>query len=198
MYSCERVRTAFRYGLRGNVSAGRGIFGYYLRKGWLVHHTDISKAFPNEDIDGDIYVEYDGNIYRLLKSLCGLRQSPRLWYEKLTSTLHAFGFEKLPSTGCVYRKECASYVVVIIVYVDDLILISSNDTGMKATKGDLREKSKVEDFGALRHYLGIKFERRGYNMLLTQEEHCERVLDKFDMAATSAEPTPNHARHSRK
>ena len=56
---------------------------------------DISHAFINGDIDTEIYMRQpegfreggSEKVCRLNKSLYGLKQSPRLWSEKLTSIL---------------------------------------------------------------------------------------------------------------
>jgi len=124
-----------------------------IRRGYVARYQMVSERFPrrlstaflNGDIDVEIYVEYDGDIYRLLKSLYGLKQSPRLWYEKLTSTLRAYGFEKLASTRCVYRNVTRGGQVIIIVYVDDLIILASNTCIMTSTKRRLATKFKIQD-----------------------------------------------------
>ncbi|CAM9640477.1 unnamed protein product, partial [Heterosigma akashiwo] len=57
-------------------------------KGYAVDALDISTAFPNGDIDGDVYVEqppgfvdkdHPHKVWKLRKSLYGLKQSPRIW-----------------------------------------------------------------------------------------------------------------------
>lgn len=49
-------------------------------------------------------------VLRLLKSIYGLKQSPRLWAKKLNSVLLSLGFSKIKLdssvSGCMRGKEC--------------------------------------------------------------------------------------------
>ncbi len=58
-----------------------------------------------------------------------------------------------------------SQKVVLMVYVNDLIIMSPMNETMDKTKGLLRHNFKVEDLGKLRYYLELKFERRGDQMV---------------------------------
>ena len=81
---------------------------------WEIEQMDAVTAFLNSEIDSDVYVdlppswnevfkdEEDGDICKLKKSLYGLKQSPRLWQEKLRSTLIKFGFKPLKADNYVY------------------------------------------------------------------------------------------------
>ncbi len=91
--------------------------GTYISKGWVIHLGNISTAFLNGIIEGALYVEWTGGVYRLLKSLYGLRKSPRLWYQRLCSALLEFGFRKLDFSDCAFVKGNGSLKVVVMVYV---------------------------------------------------------------------------------
>jgi hypothetical protein len=76
-----------------------------------VHTMDVSSAFLNGDLDEEIYMaqpegfEAPGQehlVCRLKKSLYGLKQSPRQWYQKLHSTFVALGFSRCASDHCVW------------------------------------------------------------------------------------------------
>ncbi|XP_044720070.1 reverse transcriptase (RNA-dependent DNA polymerase) domain-containing protein [Hirsutella rhossiliensis] len=46
-----------------------------------------------------------GKVLRLRKALYGLRRSPLLWQQMLTSSLEELGFRKVPQEPCVMMKE---------------------------------------------------------------------------------------------
>ncbi|XP_044720095.1 reverse transcriptase (RNA-dependent DNA polymerase) domain-containing protein [Hirsutella rhossiliensis] len=46
-----------------------------------------------------------GKVLRLRKALYGLRRSPLLWQQMLTSSLEELGFRKVPQEPCVMVKE---------------------------------------------------------------------------------------------
>ena len=46
-----------------------------------------------------------GKVLKLKKTLYGLRQSPRLWYQTLISYLHTLGFQELITDSCVMKHK---------------------------------------------------------------------------------------------
>jgi hypothetical protein len=63
-----------------------------------------------------------GKVCRLKKSLYGLKQSPRAWFERFGKAVTSYGF--LQSQGdhtIFYKHSNSSNVVILIVYVDDII-----------------------------------------------------------------------------
>ena len=70
--------------------------------GQPVHHLDVANAFRNGLLEEELYITlpaflYDGAeddeepVYLLLRSLYGLKQVPRAWYNHLTRALHKLG-----------------------------------------------------------------------------------------------------------
>ena len=71
---------------------------------------------------------YDSNpreLYsiKLQRSLYGLKQAGRMWYNRLTKYLLKQGYNNDPICPCVFIKRYQSQFVIIIVYVDDLNII---------------------------------------------------------------------------
>ena len=70
-----------------------------------LHSIDISHAFINGDLDAEVYMEQPegfehggpGKVLRLHKSIYGLKQASRMWYQKLQAVLIDIGFCKNPS-----------------------------------------------------------------------------------------------------
>nr|KAJ0214264.1 hypothetical protein LSAT_V11C400184490 [Lactuca sativa] len=67
---------------------------------WMFFQFDINNSFLYNDLDEDVYMSLslgyhtkgDNHVFKLLKSLHGLKQAPRKWNEKLCSSLFEFGF----------------------------------------------------------------------------------------------------------
>ncbi len=143
------------------------IIASLVADGAHVHRADIATAFLYSNIDEEVYITLphpldDDQCYRLRKCLYGLRQSPRIWFELLTGTLQEYGFEKFDSAHCVYVKnKGTAFATTIIVYVDDLIIISKDFNEISTAKRSLQAKFKVKHLGEILHFLGIQSERIG-------------------------------------
>jgi len=77
----------------------------------VVHQMDVKTAFPNGDIEEEIYMTQpegyvvpcqENKVCILRKSLYGLKQAPKQWYEKFDSSLVQHGFVTNLSDSCVY------------------------------------------------------------------------------------------------
>ncbi|XP_044717288.1 reverse transcriptase (RNA-dependent DNA polymerase) domain-containing protein [Hirsutella rhossiliensis] len=94
-----------------------------------------------------------GKVLRLRKALYGLRRSPLLWQQMLTSSLEELGFRKVPQEPCVMMKGA----VTVFFYVDDIIwAFRKEDEGVveEATRG-LQKKISLTRLGEPRWFLGI-------------------------------------------
>ena len=67
-----------------------------------------------------------GKVYRLRKSLYGLRQAPKCWFGKLAAALTSYGFKQSYSDYSLFTYKAQHIQLNVLVYVDDLI-ISGND-----------------------------------------------------------------------
>ncbi|SAM79905.1 uncharacterized protein UBRO_20569 [Ustilago bromivora] len=94
------------------------------RSDWEIDSIDITQAYLNADLHHDIYLKLlegtevpDGKVYKLIKSLYGLKQSGREWHKELDAHLQRLGFFPLPDAPCVYLKGAGESQVIIAVYV---------------------------------------------------------------------------------
>jgi len=98
-----------------------------------VEQLDFITAFLNSNLTETIYItQLEGFIdlyqpvalWRLLKTLYGLKQSPREWYTTLTTLLKKLGFNPTVSDPCLFINLTSK--IWILAYVDDLLIISKN------------------------------------------------------------------------
>jgi hypothetical protein len=72
---------------------------------------------------------YPDVVYRLKKSLYGLKQAGRSWYRLIRSILVALGFTPTPQDKCVFIKRMSEHGlqdIYLVLYVDDMLLMHNN------------------------------------------------------------------------
>ena len=95
---------------------------------------DISHAFINGDLDADVYMEQPEGfeqggpdyVCHLKKSIYGLKQAARLWYQKLQKVLEQMGFKKIYSDNSLYVMVRDRMRMIMPVFVDDITLASNS------------------------------------------------------------------------
>ena len=104
---------------------------------WELEQLDVDTAFLNAPVDEEIYAAIplgyqqqpspSGRplVYKLRRSLYGLKQSPRNWNSLLNTWLEEAGFTRSTVDTCLYTYSGNSGFLIVLVYVDD-ILISSD------------------------------------------------------------------------
>ena len=81
-------------------------------------------AFPNSELDEEVYVELpdgfklSGKVGRLLRALYGLRRSPLLWQKLLSSALKELGLQAGQEEPCLFLNDH-----LIVFFVDDITYI---------------------------------------------------------------------------
>ena len=73
----------------------------------------------------------------LCQAIYELKQSPHAWFVKLSGLLTPHGFNPCKSDPIVMRKTTLVGYVVLTIYVDNILLTSSNEASIFATKAYL-------------------------------------------------------------
>jgi hypothetical protein len=105
-------------------------------------------------------------ICRLKKSLYGLKQSPRMWYQKLDTYMLELGFTRRKVDHCVYFKLIGDHIIYLVLYVDDMLLIGNNKEIIQDVKTQLSYKFNLKYFGAISFILGMEIKRDRTNRKL--------------------------------
>ena len=117
------------------------------------------------------------------KSLYGLKQSPRMWYQKFDTYIRGLGFTRSKEDHCVYFKLIGDRVIYLVLYVDDMLLIGNDKEIIQDLKTQLFSKFDMKDLGAANYILGmeIKRDRAKRKLWLNQRKYVETILQRFNM-----------------
>ena len=70
---------------------------------------------------------------KLQQSLYGLKQSGRMWYNRLSEYLLKEGYVNNPICPCIFIKKSETGFAIIIVYVDNLNLVGTPEELTRTT-----------------------------------------------------------------
>jgi len=101
---------------------------------WTIQQLDVNNAFLHGDLSEDVYMTVPPGLSvsgthqccKLHKSLYGLKQSSRKWYEKSSILLLSCGYQQAQSDHSLVVKTAHSSFTALIVYVDDIILTGNS------------------------------------------------------------------------
>lgn len=88
-------------------------------------------------------------MYKLSKTLYGLRQAPRAWNIRLDRCLKELGFKKCIQEQAVYTRKEGESSVIVRVYVDDLIVTGNSTEDIKMFKQQMMTEFEISDLGLL-------------------------------------------------
>ncbi|GKA86174.1 ribonuclease H-like domain-containing protein, partial [Tanacetum coccineum] len=136
------------------------------------------------------YFPSDNKVCRLKKSLYGLKQTPRQWNAKLTSTLIENGFSQSKSDYSLYTKSDKGVFLAFLVYVDDIIITGNSVFEIEKFKVYLRSKFMIKDLEKLKYFFGIEIIDTEKGICLNQRKYVLDLLSEYDMLA--CKPVKTH------
>jgi hypothetical protein len=91
----------------------------------------------------------------LKKSIYGLKKTFRQWYLKFDETIKKFGFKENEKDNCIYAKFKNRKFIFLILYVDDILLVSSDVNLLLEKKKFLSSNFDMKDLSEASFVLGI-------------------------------------------
>ena len=150
-------------------------------------------AYLYGSLDSDIYMKIpEGfkipdactprNLFsiKLQRSLYGLKQSGRMWYQRLSEYLIKERYNNDPLCPCVFIKKSETEFAIVAVYVDDINLIGTQE-GLAKTAEYLKKEFEVKDLGKTKLCLGLYVEHKENGIIIHQSSNIERLLKRFNM-----------------
>jgi histone deacetylase 1/2 len=181
------------------IATVRLVLSIAVSRGWRLRQLDVKNAFLHGILEEEVYMRqppgYEnknkpGYISKLDKALYGPKQAPRAWYSRLSSQLISFGFVASKSDASLFIYHKHGVTIYMLVYVDDIILVSSSEEATNVLLKDLSEKFALKDLGDLHFFLGIEVHEIDDGLLLNQANYAKKMLEQEGMSNCKSSPTP--------
>jgi len=131
-----------------------------------IHQMDVKTAFLNADMDRDLFMKpppnfqlppgKDDYVWKLKKSLYGLKQASRLWGDHLANTLSSLGFVRSSADNCIWTRQRNGHYTYIGCYVDDLLIMGTAQDQVDQVKASLSSTYTMKDLGLMKWCLGMR------------------------------------------
>jgi hypothetical protein len=152
-------------------------------------HGDLQEEVYMEIPPGLASAETKGKVCRLKKSLYGLKQSPRAWFDRFRRAVCEMGYGQCNGDHTVFYRHSNQKITILAVYVDDII-ITGDAAEITRVKNCLSKAFEVKDLGQLRYFLGIEVARSKKGIVLSQRKYILDLLSDMGMMDCRAAPTP--------
>ncbi|RHN73806.1 putative RNA-directed DNA polymerase [Medicago truncatula] len=165
---------------------------------WHLHQLDVNNAFLHGDLQEEVYMSVPqgvqcskpNQVCKLLKSLYGLKQASRKWYEKLTGFLITQGYKQSNSDHSLFTLHTDTDFTALLVYVDDVILAGTSMNEIDRIKFMLDSQFKIKDLGKLKYFLGIEVAHSKTGISICQRKYCLDLLKDTGLLGSKPLPTP--------
>ena len=187
------------------LASSRAIIAMANRLGLELHQVDIKGAYLNGVLNDDevLYMQHPpgykvaeaaARVLRLIKTLYGLKQSGRRWYQKLYSIFLSLGFKRCSVDQAVFYKIDArkGELIITAVHVDDCTIAATSVRLIEELKAGLRQHVEVTDLGELHWMLGIeiKRDRLARTIHLSQRAYIDAILRRYHFDELKPLSTP--------
>jgi hypothetical protein len=163
------------------LSSFRLLLAIAARNNWPIHTAFLNGVLAEdesiylEQLPGYATKDQKYFVLKLHKSIYGLRQGAKNWYDFLCEALADLHFKRSESDHGVFFKEEENHLLVLAIHVDDCMILGSSLTQIQKFKVEMNAKYKLTDLGPINWLLGIK---------ITRDYHCVPLPAKLSLPSS--------------
>nr|AGN12769.1 putative retroelement polyprotein [Leavenworthia alabamica] len=116
------------------------------------------------------------------ESLYGLRQAPKCWFAKLSTSLKDYGLTQSVADYSLFTFPCGIDRIYVLVYVDNLILSADSLPLLEEFKNYLSSCFHKKNLGVLKYFIGIEVARIPYGFYICQRKYAMDIIIETSLA----------------
>ncbi|XP_026399320.1 uncharacterized protein LOC113295180 [Papaver somniferum] len=129
-------------------------------------------------------------VCKLRKALYGLKQAPRAWFENFSTAILKYGFTQSPYDSAMFVRTTGKGMVLLLLYVDDMVITSSDLEGIQALKSHLHSFFEMKDLGFLRYFIGVEVDKFSDGYFISQVKYASDILHRAGLTDSKIAETP--------
>lgn len=165
---------------------------------WPLQQLDVKNAFLNGELEEDVFMDLppgfnnggNGRVVKLRKSLYGLKQSPRAWFDRFMKAIKGQGYVQAQTDHTLFYRHKGGKVTILIVYVDDIIITGDDIVEITRVKKGLASEFEMKDLGKLQYFLGMEIARNREGISVSQRKYVLDLLKETGMLGCKPADTP--------
>ncbi|GJX30302.1 ribonuclease H-like domain-containing protein [Tanacetum coccineum] len=154
----------------------RTVLSLAVSRQWPINQLDVKNAFLH------------GHLTEI--SLYGLKQSSRAWFQRFSIYAIRAGFYHSKTDSSLFIFHKGSDTAYLLLYVDDIILITSSTSLLQRIISSLHAEFAMADLGLLNYFLGISATRTTSGIFLSQTKYATEILERAHMLNCNPCRTP--------
>ncbi|GKB65609.1 retrovirus-related pol polyprotein from transposon TNT 1-94, partial [Tanacetum coccineum] len=140
--------------------------------------------------EGFIDQDNPNHMYRLKKTLYGLKKAPRAWYDMLSSFLLLQEFSKGAVDPTLFTRKAGHYILLVKNYVDDIIFASTNPAMCDEFANIMTSKFKMSMMGKMSFFLRLQISQSPRGIFINQSKYAPEIIKKYGMKSSDPDDTP--------
>ena len=110
--------------------------------------------------------------------LYGLKQVPRAWFAKFSSTIFCLGYMTSHYDSALFLHHTNKCIILLLLYVDDMIITGNDLSGIQELKNFLSQQFEMKDLGHLSYFLGLEITHSTDGLYITQAKYASKLLSR--------------------
>ncbi|XP_073109504.1 uncharacterized protein [Elaeis guineensis] len=116
--------------------------------GWDLFQLDVKNAFLHGELQEEVYMDVPpgfataqtvGKVCQLRRSLYGLKQSPRAWFDRFRQAIIQMGYKQSNADHTLFFRHNKGKIDILIVYVDDIVVTGDDSEEIAHLKAQLAQ-----------------------------------------------------------
>ena len=153
---------------------------------WPLFQMDVKNDFLNGELSKEVYMKlppgyshppgFPHRVFGLQRALYDLKQAPRAWFAKFSSTISQHGFSGSSFDTTLFLRRSGHGITIVLLYVNDMIITGDDMQGIQDLKHFLGHQFEMKDLGPLNYFLGLEVSSSIDGYFLTQAKYTSDLI----------------------
>lgn len=130
-------------------------------------------------------------VCKLRKSLYGLKQSTRAWFNRFSRVLNHHNYQQSSADHTLFTKHYSNGKCTIpSVYMNDILITGDDSDNITRLKAILSSEFEVNDLGLMKYFLGMEVARSKEGITVSQRKYTLNLLSETGMLSCKSSDIP--------